>query len=140
MPWWAVVYLVPSFRPRSSWTYARALFVKAGNVAFVALFNAVSLDFIRRDRRPLAEDEGKVGLVWIDAAPELVVGDVKKYAELNQVSPARVVGYWYGKRDSETKLAGQSAELDEKVILNFHCQYMILYWFLNPPITSAVAL
>lgn len=133
LPWWMVVFLVPAFRPRPSWTYARALFVKASNVVFVAAFNTASLGLFRRDPRTLAKAADKVGLVFIDPAPELVVGDVKKYAEVNRVSPAQIAGYWYEKWDPETRFVGQSARRDraagpdEKVVLSFHCQCSVLY-------------
>ena len=129
LPVYSVLYLVPYFRPRASWTYGRALFVRVFSTVFVASFNTLSLGLFRQDPRKLAKEADKVGLVWIDAAPELVIGDVKKYAEINKVEPAQMAGYWYGKRDPETGLAGQPAGPDEKVVLCFHCQYIILSWF-----------
>ncbi|TFY71376.1 hypothetical protein EVG20_g1621, partial [Dentipellis fragilis] len=40
----------------------------------------------------------EMGLVWIDGVPgDWITGEVKEVAELNEVVPERIAGYWYGR-------------------------------------------
>ena len=122
LPCWLVLFLVPWFRPRRSWTLARTLLVKTLQIVVPAIFNTASFDSGRVDPNTFMRAESAVGLVWIDAAPELIVGDIKKFAKLNKVDAVQVPAYWFGARDTVTDLVGQRALPEEKVILNFHCE------------------
>ncbi|GJE86688.1 alpha/beta hydrolase [Phanerochaete sordida] len=120
LPFWFVLALVPSLRPRASWTVGRTVLVHAARVLFGAIFNTGSFELVRVDPQRFAKNPDAVGLVWMDATPDLIQGDVKKYAQLNKVSAVHVPAYWYGERDPITKRVGQRAQPDEKVILAFH--------------------
>lgn len=122
LPCWFVLALVPLLRPRASWTIGSTLLVKTLQVVVPAVFSTASFDSVRVDPHTFMRAEDAAGLVWIDAAPELVVGDVKKFAKLNKVDAVHVPAYWFGERDTVTGLADQRALPDEKVILNFHCE------------------
>ena len=126
LPLWTVYCLLPALRPRPSWPLARALLVWSLREIVTAVFNTASFKSARTDPRvPQKQSAQELGLVWIDATPELVVGEVKRFAEINRVKAERVAGYWFGKRDEKNGI-GQTAEPDEKVILNFHCKFVCL--------------
>lgn len=120
LPLWFLTSLVPSLRPRSTWTIRRTLFLKSIQVIFPAVFNTGSFNRLRVDPRKFENDEDEVGLVWIDASPELIKDDIKEFAERNGVEAERVPGYWFGGRDIGTGRVGQRAHPDEKVILCLH--------------------
>lgn len=121
IPIWSILSVVPWLRPRSSWTYRRTLLVKSLQVIVPAIFNTASFSALRISPDVFMKDEDAAGLVWIDAAPELVVGEIKEFAKINKVSAVQVPAYWYGSRDTVTDRPGQRALPDEKVILNLHC-------------------
>ncbi|TFY69113.1 hypothetical protein EVJ58_g611 [Rhodofomes roseus] len=66
-----------------------------------------------------AVDAEKTGFVWVDPAPELVVGEVKQMAEDNQVEAVKTGGFWYGPR-SPNGAVGQKALKGEKLIYHMH--------------------
>lgn len=119
LPIWILISLVPAFRGRSSWTLGRAVLVKAARVYFGAIFTTGAFELGRIDPQRFAKKEQEVGLVWIDATPDLIQGDIKKYAQANKVSAVHVPAYLFGERDSNGRV-GQPAKPDEKVILAFH--------------------
>lgn len=121
LPFWFLTSLVPALRPRATWTIRRTLLIKSLQVIVPVVFDTAAFKAVRADPHAFAKNEDEVGMVWIDAAPELVVGEIKKYAKINKVSAAQVPAFWFGDRDTVTNLAGQRALPDEKVILNFHC-------------------
>lgn len=122
LPLWTFLYLIPALRPRSSWTLRRSLIVKVLQVVVPAVFNTDAFDATRVSPHVFEKNEEEVGLVWIDPAPELVVGEIKEYARINKVGAVPVPAYWVGEREPETGLVGQRAREGEKVILNFHCE------------------
>ena len=62
----------------------------------------------------------RLGRVWVEGVPaDFVRGDIASIAEANNVAPARIHGYWYGKRDAAGN-PGQSASPGEKVLYYFH--------------------
>ncbi|KAJ3554231.1 hypothetical protein NM688_g3214 [Phlebia brevispora] len=67
---------------------------------------------MRVDPQTFAQSADEVGLVWVEPVPELITGDIKKYAITNGVVPSRVAGYWYG--DSAPPSP------DEKIIYEVH--------------------
>jgi hypothetical protein len=121
IPIWFLMSLIPWLRPRASWTIKRTLLVKSLQELVPMTFNAAQFkETVRVDPQTYAKNEEEVGLVWIDAAPEVIQGDIKKYAKLNRVSVIHVPAYWFGARDTTTGLAGQPAAPNEKVVMNFH--------------------
>ena len=123
LPLWTIWCIIPALRPRSTWPISRALLVWSLRDIVIAAFNTASFNLARVDPRTQKKDAEKLGLVWADATPDLIVGEVQKLAKVNMVETAPVAGYWYGKRDPRTNLAGQPAGPNEKVIYNFHCAF-----------------
>ncbi|KAI0088812.1 alpha/beta-hydrolase [Irpex rosettiformis] len=120
LPYYIALSLFPWTRPRSSWTARRAILVRSLQDIVPVVFDTASFDVARIDPHSFSKIRDEVGLVWIDAKPELVVGEIKEMAERNKVDVENVAGYWYGKRDSETGRAGQRAGPDEKVMYALH--------------------
>lgn len=114
LPWWVLSNLAPAWRPRSSWKMSRVLAVKVTYFMLNILFKTASFDLLSSNPEVMALDE-KNGLVWIEPKPDTLIDALKEAAQINGVGPARVAGYWYGKRDPAGKV-GQMAETDEKVI------------------------
>ena len=72
--------------------------------------------------------------MWVDAKPELVVGEIKELAERNKVGVEQVAGYWYGKRDAATGRVGQRAGPDEKVMYALHGTWNNRQYLLYTPL------
>lgn len=109
--------LVPAWRPRPSWTLRRNLIV-SGFRAFIDILYSTAL-MQPPSLEKAAQDAQKLGFVWVDPAPELVVGEIKEMAEANGVEAKRIAGFWYGPRGSDGA-AGQKAEPGEMVIYHMH--------------------
>ncbi|KAJ7143392.1 alpha/beta-hydrolase [Mycena crocata] len=117
IPIWVIRNLAPSWRPRPKWSLGRSVLVEVINAA-TAIMLETSLP-APEPLEKLAASADKTGFVWVDPAPHLVVGDIKRFAELNGVSPARTGGCWYGPRSSDNAV-GQKALPGEKVIYHMH--------------------
>ena len=70
-------------------------------------------------RPTAAERDSKVKSVWVYPTPELIHGEVKKFADINGVEPARIPGYWYD-RDGRSVPVGEKAQANEKVLYYCH--------------------
>ncbi|KAH9934399.1 alpha/beta-hydrolase [Fomitopsis serialis] len=117
LPFWVATNLIPSWRPRTSWTLGRVIIVK--------LFEAY-LDFMYATevmRSPSLQESSETaeatGFVWVEAAPDLVVGEILQMAEKNHVEAVRTGGFWYGPRGTDGEV-GQKAAKGEKVIYHLH--------------------
>lgn len=118
LPVWFLTYLVlPSRRPRPSWGIRRNIIVKSLRVKFDAMLMAGFPP--EQDLREAAASADSLGFVWVNASPDLVVGELHELAALNGVEAQTTSGYWYGKRGSDGKV-GQKAAADEKVIYHLH--------------------
>ncbi|KAI0340622.1 alpha/beta-hydrolase [Trametopsis cervina] len=115
LPFWSLLYVLPSLRPRKTWSWKRSIIVQALR-AFIDTLYATALP-----AAPVPDESTarKDGLVWVDATPELVVGEVKQFAETNAVEAVKVAGYWYGARDADGQV-GQKATPGEKVVYHLH--------------------
>ncbi|PPQ77958.1 hypothetical protein CVT25_015433 [Psilocybe cyanescens] len=124
LPIYAVIYVLPGARPRRSWSIGRSLAIFAFRSLINVLYNIspTLMDGVLPAEgmtpKQLSEAE-TYGFVWVDGAPEFVTGEIKDTALLNEVTPARTSGYWYGKRDPSDKV-GQKASPNERVIYHFH--------------------
>lgn len=120
LPFWLVKYSVPSWRPRQAWSIRRCLIFRIKKFyvdhAWRTSFNPLRADDLGFFNFRSRQD---VGLVWIDASPELICGEIKEAAEFNQVVPEARPGYWYGERGPDGEV-GQSAMPNEKVIYHIH--------------------
>ncbi|KAF9498252.1 alpha/beta-hydrolase [Pleurotus eryngii] len=82
---------LPARRPVRGWTLSRILLVKSLSVGVNAMFNT----------------------------PDLVVGEIEHAAQVNDIHPIKVAGFWYGKRGEYSEVR-QAAGPDEKVIYELH--------------------
>lgn len=114
LPWWVLSNLLPAWRPRPTWNLTRAISIKFMQRVMDIVFRTGSFDINEVDPEVMAKDE-RNGVVWIEPRPHTLVDAWKDAAHVNNVRPAKVAGYWYGKRDPSGK-AGAVAEPDEKVI------------------------
>ncbi|EED77560.1 predicted protein [Postia placenta Mad-698-R] len=57
--------------------------------------------------------------VWLEPTPQLLVGDVARWAEQADVRPISIPGYWYDKDGCDTPI-GAPPEEGEKVVLYLH--------------------
>ena len=114
---WTMVYLLPAMRPRRSWTLKRALIVtlirNAASVVYNTGLPAPTLPEV------CEKDAHALGFIWVEAAPELIIGEVHDLAEQNGVKAVRVAGFWVGPRSPSGK-ADYHALPDERVIYHFH--------------------
>jgi hypothetical protein len=124
LPCWFLISLLPSLRPRRSWTIGRTLLIKGMQVIVPAIFNIGAFRYVRVDPHKFTQKENEVGLVWIDAAPDLIVGEVAAFAKENEVSCVQVPAYWFGARNDLTHTVGQQSS--EKVILALHGTLLVL--------------
>ncbi|KAI0700123.1 Alpha/Beta hydrolase protein [Cerioporus squamosus] len=112
VPFWFVRYLVPSLRPRPTWTLKRAMIVRA----FQELFS-IKVEIKHKKRDPLAEvsDSSLVDakFVWVEPVPdELFTGEVRRVAEITGARPAKIAGGPPG--------TGPKATPGEKTLLHLH--------------------
>ncbi|CDO75986.1 hypothetical protein BN946_scf184548.g3 [Trametes cinnabarina] len=120
VPYWAIRFALPSTRPQP-WTLGRVILVKCYRELIKILFNStvapMNIDASTVEKSGKAEE---TGLVWIDAAPELIiVPEIEEAARINGIKAERRPGYWIGKRGPDGQV-GQAAGPDEKVIYGFH--------------------
>ncbi len=120
LPVWLVLDAMPAARPRKSWPMKRAILARVFRTVIDMMFQT-SLPA----PTPLSTYEQKgssLGFVWVEAAPELVVGEVAEIAEKNGVKPERTGGFWYGPRDANGGV-GQRASPGERVVYHLHGTY-----------------
>jgi len=105
LPYWMILYIPKHRRPRISWPYARCIavelvrtFMFAGPVAARAGPITTS-----PNHRAIPDIPG-IKVVWIDPTPDLLFGDVKKWAIAGNVRPARIPGYWYDRLGNDTQV------------------------------------
>ncbi|OCH88433.1 alpha/beta-hydrolase [Obba rivulosa] len=117
LPVWTVVGLVPAFRPRRSWTLRKTLIVKTYRALLGMMFNTSILSPDSPENYVSTAHE--TGFVWVDAAPDLITGEIRDFAAVNDVSSERTCGFWYGARGIDGS-AGQRASKDERLIYHMH--------------------
>ncbi|KAL1745693.1 Alpha/Beta hydrolase protein [Schizophyllum fasciatum] len=117
IPLWVTVAVIPFFRPRRSWSVVKTIKVqlirRLGDVSAVTgpLFSEPD----HTDIVPTADGAG----VWVNPAPDLIIGPVKLWASITGVLPARIPGYWMHPRGS-TKAVGAPPVAGEKVLYSLH--------------------
>jgi len=119
LPYWVFVSAVPALRPRKTWSMKRTLLLyvidATNSMTYQTGFGAPPSN----PEKDSANSE-TTGFAWVDAIPEnLVTGELGELARRNQVTPARVFGYWYGARDEQGK-PGQHAAKGERVLYYIH--------------------
>ncbi|KAF9029139.1 alpha/beta-hydrolase [Hymenopellis radicata] len=117
VPWWTVRNLLPSWRPRTDWTLSHCLLVEIFN-AMAAILLQTSLP-AQSPVETLVKSSKNTGFVAIEPTPGLIVGDIQRYSELNDVKPTRVGGFWHGAKGPDNTV-GQRASPGEKVVFHLH--------------------
>ncbi|KAJ3768471.1 alpha/beta-hydrolase [Lentinula raphanica] len=117
IPLWVLRNLLPSFRPRPSWSLARSVILEILNAATAILLEIGLPEEKSLEIMALASD--KNGFVWVEPRSDLVTGEIQQFAEANGVSSERIGGFWYGPKDSKG-CVGHKAQPGEKVVLFLH--------------------
>ncbi|KAF9220925.1 alpha/beta-hydrolase [Gyrodon lividus] len=118
LPYWTIISLLPAWRPRRNWTLSRTIIVYGlqSLVAFTYTTGTFNLEDIDKDEK----SADKLKFVWVDPLPQhLIQGEIATIANKNNVSPARIHGYWFGTVGEDGK-HGQKAAKDERVLYHFH--------------------
>ncbi|KZV85696.1 alpha/beta-hydrolase [Exidia glandulosa HHB12029] len=119
LPFWIATSLLPSTRPRRSWSFGRAILVRLLRV-FVDLQFEIGIFPAPPDPEEDAKTADELGFVWVEpVTDEFIVGEIATAAATNHVRPARISGYWHGERDSSGK-HGQRAAPGEHVLYSLH--------------------
>ncbi|KAK7685354.1 hypothetical protein QCA50_011718 [Cerrena zonata] len=118
VPFWCIWY-IPSFnRPRKTWRWWQC-------VELCLIRNFADLGRVPEKLGPLiagptaAAKDPKTKSVWVDPVPKFILGNIKKYAEINKVEPARIPGYWYDRKGHSVPV-GEKAQANEKVLYYCH--------------------
>ncbi|EJD03416.1 alpha/beta-hydrolase [Fomitiporia mediterranea MF3/22] len=118
VPYWTVCNLLSSWRPRKSWSLARCLQVNF--VRFMMIKLGVTVGGLEHTPTHKALELGKgVEGIWIDGTPELITGDLKKWADIAGVEPVKIPGYWEHKPGTRVTM-GELPYSGEKVLLALH--------------------
>ncbi|KAJ6465820.1 alpha/beta-hydrolase [Mycena sanguinolenta] len=93
VPFWALLAIPRTWRPRKSWSWARTVTVKAIRHG-VLVQDKVGPLLPTPSHLALVPGTGYHG-VWVEAAPQSsVIGKVAMWASVAGVSPVRLPGYW----------------------------------------------
>lgn len=112
LPYWTLISIIPSWRPRPTWGILRTIYINALR-KFIEVLWAVGHGIA--ESLPSSE-----GLVKIEALPRgLLVGELKELAERNEVGNEVTSGYWYQRKDRVGKI-DESANPDEKIVYHIH--------------------
>lgn len=126
LPFWVIRGIVPSLRPRRSWTLGRTVIISAMHALVDTWYAAGIPSFPGQNPEDIVKS-GKVdelGFSWVSPIEsDLIVGDISEMARLNSVSPQRTYGYWYTAPSFGGKF-DRAAEKDEKVVLHFQGESM----------------
>ncbi|KAJ7750482.1 alpha/beta-hydrolase [Mycena maculata] len=117
LPVWTARNFIPAWRARKGWSITRSLVMELINAA-----TSIMLQTGLPSPEPLeklALSAAKTGFVWVEPTPDLIVGDIQRFAQLNEVSALRIGGFWYGAR-GPGDVVGQRADPREKVIYHLH--------------------
>lgn len=115
IPFWALVSIPNSWRPRPSWS-----FKKAFNVRLTRHFSVIQIQSGFLLGSPDHQDlEPNSQGVWVEPVPHLIKGAVQMWADVASVVPVRIPGYWLH-RPGTTIDPGASPMPGEKVIYALH--------------------
>ncbi|KAG8772111.1 hypothetical protein FRC12_003247 [Ceratobasidium sp. 428] len=117
LPWWAVLDLWKSNRPRPVWSWGRSLLVRIVQYGWeIPLRTGQMLDRDITREVPASECRG-TKFLWIDPVPEdLIQGEINHYATRASVRSCRIPAYGFGDWGHE----GFHARDGEKIVMHFH--------------------
>ncbi|KAH7343936.1 Alpha/Beta hydrolase protein [Rhizoctonia solani] len=117
LPFWTALYFIGVNKPRSSWTLKKTLLLNAIREILDApsrTGNARGRDFTKE---VAAKDCQDAHFIWVDSVPsELIVGEIKRLAQVCGAQSVRIPAYGFGKWDSARDLARDG----ERIVLNLH--------------------
>ncbi|KAK2463212.1 hypothetical protein APHAL10511_004867 [Amanita phalloides] len=117
VPWWILRSTLRSWRPRKSWSLARALRVHIRRHLSKVSHQVGSPSTVPNH---LAIQPGpNVNGIWVDAVPELITGDLRAYAANASVSSIRIPGYWMYEQGSSLEIASAPTAA-EKLVYFLH--------------------
>ncbi|EED82094.1 predicted protein [Postia placenta Mad-698-R] len=120
MPIWALLSLPKFLRPRPSWSVFKTFITNYARVwsDIGPIAARVGPSEKWPDYRAIPDTPG-IKSIWLEPTPQLLIGDVARWAEEADVRPTRIPGYWYDKEGTDTPV-GAPPEAGEKVILYLH--------------------
>ncbi|KAI0081516.1 alpha/beta-hydrolase [Panus rudis PR-1116 ss-1] len=120
LPFWSIYYIPKALRPYPTWTWRRCIQFRKLKVVFD--FGEVSKRagpvIAKPDYRAILAGLAVKGL-WLEPVSDLVVGDVKSWADTAGVESIRIPGYWYDREGSDTPI-GEKPKPGEKVVYFIH--------------------
>ncbi|CAE6419388.1 unnamed protein product [Rhizoctonia solani] len=117
VPFWTMLHLTGINKPRPSWTLKKTLMVSAVRELIGAPLKIGVTGGRDHTKEVAAKDCQDTRFIWVDGVPpELVVGEIKRLAQVCGAQPVRIPAYGFGKWDS----AQDPARDSEKVVLNLH--------------------
>ncbi|KAH9949059.1 Alpha/Beta hydrolase protein [Amylocystis lapponica] len=120
IPVWYLRYAFRFLRPRSTWTFQMSIDVALSRLysAFGEIAEKVG-QFRSWPTYLAMPNDPTVKGIWLDARPNLVVGDVKTWAMAADVVSVRIPGYWLDKTTYDTPISEKPVP-GEKVVYNLH--------------------
>jgi len=122
LPYWAITSL-PGLRPRKSWSFQKSLRLKFFTFLVTKFSKVGPLGNAKSpDHRSIPPGlDPKVVGVWVDGIDEsLVQGEVKEMAQVADVKPCRIPGYWYHLEGSSSIGGTRSNNPKERVLYMLH--------------------
>ncbi|KAI1789573.1 alpha/beta-hydrolase [Ganoderma leucocontextum] len=120
-PFWFILYLLPSHRPRPAWSIKRSIILR-----FMQEFLGMKVRPRANKGDPL-EEVGDSSLidakfVWLEGIPDsdltVFCGEIRRVAEITGIKPAKIAGYWFLKKGATW--TGPQAKSGERVVLHIH--------------------
>ncbi|KIP05956.1 hypothetical protein PHLGIDRAFT_479688 [Phlebiopsis gigantea 11061_1 CR5-6] len=114
VPYWTLTSLPSWSRPRPSWTLKRVLLVRI----FASSLSLGDAEPVTPNHTAIQEGPG-VKAVWVSPVPNLIKGDVAKWAEEAGVQSERIPGYWFEQKGLDIPV-GAPPRAGEKIIYSLH--------------------
>ncbi|KAJ4466255.1 alpha/beta-hydrolase [Lentinula aciculospora] len=120
LPFWLIIYALPSNRPRKSWSFSRTMFTRVVQEAVRMIYDVGSFPIPPIPSEIAAKSKAKY-IVSVPCLPgSLNVGGILALTQKNGVQTTEVCGYWSGSDGKAVKNVPQRAQEGEKVLYYFH--------------------
>ena len=138
VPVWILLSVPKALRPRRSWTFKKTISMRL--FSFLSPFQDLTSKYVFHLQswlrrliflfyrtgflfhlpNHLALEEGSdIKGVWVEPVPELILGDIKAFAEAADVHPVRIPGYWMDRTGSSIPI-GEAPIPGEKILYGLH--------------------
>lgn len=119
LPFWTLLSIPRSRRPRSSWSLGRCLRLYLYQTVLGLPFKLILSKRYMTSEIPDSELPNSK-FVWVEGVEEKSIqGPVRVWAKIANVKPTRISGYWQFKEGTPTTGTLQAKD-DEKVVYNLH--------------------